>query len=217
MFAGHVGAGLLLGRGARTVNAGAFVVAALLLDLLLWCFVLAGWEHVTVPSDFRSTHQASFVFPWSHGLVAACAWSLLAAALAAAWLRARPMARLRVAALIAAAVLSHWLLDALVHVPELPLSGAGSLKLGLGLWRNLPVALALESLLVVAGLWLYLRGSGWAPRRAVVLGALCAALLLLTIAGMTIAPPPPSVTAMAASSLATLVAACGLVFRVARP
>ena len=217
MFAGHVGAGLLLGRGARAVNVGAFVVAALLLDLLLWCFVLAGWERVTVPADFRSTHQASFVFPWSHGLAAACGWSLIAAALVA-WSQGPASAlRLRAALLIAAAVLSHWLLDALVHVPELPLAGAGSMKLGLGLWRHMPAALALESLLVVAGLWLYLQGSGWVRWRAIVLVALCAVLLLFTIAGMTVAPPPPSVTAMAASSLVTLVVSCGLVLWVANP
>ena len=207
----------MLGRGARAVNVGIFVAAALLLDLLLWCFVLAGWEQVTVPADFRSTHQAGFVFPWSHGLAAACGWSLIAAALVAWWRRPASPLRLRAGLLIAAAVMSHWLLDALVHVPGLPLAGAGSMKLGLGLWRHMSVALALESLLVMAGLWLYLRGSGWARWRAIVLGALCAVLLLFTIAGMTVAPPPPSVTAMAASSLVTLLVVCGLVLWVSNP
>jgi hypothetical protein len=210
MFAGHVGAGLLLGRGARDVNPGAFIVAALLLDVLLWCFVLAGLESAAVPADFRSTHQASFVFPWSHGLLAACAWSLLVAVLAAVLLRPGATARFRIAALIAAAVFSHWLLDALVHVPELPLAASGSAKFGLGLWRHMPAALILESILVVAGLWLYLRGSDWTRARALALGLLCAVLLFFTIAGMTVAPPPPSVTAMAASSLFTLLVVCGL-------
>jgi hypothetical protein len=216
MFAGHVGAGLLLGRGARDVNVGAFVIAALLLDLLLWCFVLAGFESATLLADFRSTHQASFVFPWSHGLLAACAWSLLAAVTAAALLRPGATARFRVAALIAAAVFSHWLLDALVHVPELPLVGPESAKFGLGLWRHMPAALIIESILMAAGLWFYLLGSDWTRARARALGSLCVVLLIFTIAGMTVAPPPPSVTAMAASSLLTLVAVCGFVLWLGR-
>lgn len=211
MFAGHVGAGLLLGRGAREVNPGVFVVAALLLDLLLWCFVLAGRESAMLSADFSSTHQASFVFPYSHGLAAACGWSLLAALLAAALARPGPMPRIRVGMLIAAAVLSHWLLDALVHVPGLPLAGPGSANLGLGLWRHMPAALALESLLVAAGLWVYLRGSGFPRSRAIAMAALCIVLLVLTIIGMTVAPPPPSATAMATTSLATLGAACAVV------
>lgn len=210
MFAGHVGAGLLLGRGARDVNPGAFIVAALLLDLLLWGFVLAGWESVVVPADFNATHQARYVFPWSHGLAAACGWSLLASVLAALWLRPAATRSARVAMLMAAAVLSHWLLDALVHEPELPLAGADSARLGLGLWRHMPAALALESFIVFAALWLYLRGSGLPRSRAIALAALGIVLLVLTIIGMTVAPPPPSATAMATTSLATLAAVCGL-------
>jgi hypothetical protein len=216
MFAGHVGAGLLLGRGARAVNAGVFIAAALLPDLLLWMFVLLGWEDAFVPPDFRLTHQARFVFPWSHGLLASATWALLAATVAWLLLRLRRSGRapdpqpLRAAALVAAAVMSHWLLDALVHAPELPVAGPGSAKLGLGLWQHMGVALALESLLVVAGLWLYLRGSGWSRARMIALSVLCLVLLAFTILGLTVAPPPPSVAAMAASSLITLVVVCGL-------
>jgi hypothetical protein len=42
MFAGRVGAALAIARAERRVNVGVFVVAALLLDLLLWVFVLLG-------------------------------------------------------------------------------------------------------------------------------------------------------------------------------
>jgi hypothetical protein len=84
MFAGHVGAALAIGKGARGVNVGLFVAAALLVDIVLWLFVLLGLESVTIPADFASTHQAQFVFPYSHGLVASIVWSTLAAV--AAWL-----------------------------------------------------------------------------------------------------------------------------------
>ncbi len=216
MFAGHVGAGLLLGRGAREVNAGVFIAAALLLDLLLWMFVLLGWERAFVPPDFALTHQARFEFPWSHGLLASAAWSLLAATAACLLLRVRGSGQardprpLRAAALIAAAVISHWLLDALVHLPELPVAGPASPRLGLSLWQHMPAALAVESLLVVAGLWLYLRDSAWPRPRAIALCVLCLLLLAFTIVGMTVAPPPPSVAAMAWSSLLTLAIVCVL-------
>lgn len=70
MFAGHVGVALALGRADRRINVGVLAAAALLLDIVLWLFVLAGWEAVSIPSDFGSTHQPEFVFPYSHGLAA---------------------------------------------------------------------------------------------------------------------------------------------------
>jgi hypothetical protein len=216
MFAGHVGAGLLLGRGARGVNVGVFIVAALLLDLLLWIFVLAGWESVSIPAEFARTHQATFEFPWSHGLLAVAGWSVAAGALAYWLLRRRLASALPAAMLVAAAVMSHWLLDALVHVAELPLAGSGSARVGLGLWRHMSAALGIEAAIVVAGLRLYLPGSGLPRNRALLLAALCLLLLGFTIAGMTLARPPPSASSMAAGSLLTLVVTCVLGFWLGR-
>src|ERR1700758_946579 len=110
MFAGHIGAALALGRAARDINVGVFITAALLLDLLLWLFVLLGWESVAIPADFVSTHQPEFVFPYSHGLMASVIWSVLAGAVALVFYSHLGM-RWRAAALVCLAVLSHWLLD----------------------------------------------------------------------------------------------------------
>src|SRR5512139_4173593 len=155
MFAGHVGAALAVGRAERRVNVGVFIAAALLLDALLWLFVLLGWESVAIPYNFASTHQPEFVFPFSHGLAAGLVWSVLAAV--AGWAASARLgsARARASVLIGAAVFSHWLIDALVHQPEMPLAGASSSKVGLGLWQNMPVALAAEALIVVIGLFLF--------------------------------------------------------------
>lgn len=208
MFAGHVGAALAIGRAERRVNIGAFVAAALLLDLVLWLFVLLGWESVTITADFASTHQPEFVFPYSHGLLSSLLWSALAGAVAFAWSARLGMTPWRIAVLVAAAVFSHWLLDALVHLPELPLAGAGSPTVGLGLWQAMPVALLVEAGIVAVGLWLFLPGSTLSRGRSIGLAVLSLALLAFTILGMTIAPPPPSAQAMAGSSLVTLVAVC---------
>lgn len=210
MFAGHVGIALAIGRAEKRVNVGMFVTAALLLDIALWLFVLLDWESVTIPASFADTHQPWFVFPYSHGLAASLLWSAVAGAagfLACSRLHAPGW---RVAALVAAAVFSHWLLDALVHQPELPLAGDGSPKVGLGLWQSMPSALAVEAAIVVTGLSLFAGGSNLPRGRLAALAALSLAILAFTVAGMTIAPPPPSTLAMAGSSLVTLAVVCAL-------
>jgi hypothetical protein len=210
MFAGHVGIGLAVGRAERRVNVGVFVAAAVLLDLVLWPLILLGWESVNIPASFRTTHQPEFDFPYSHGLLAAVLWSALAGALALLGYSRLPDARWRVAGLVAAAVFSHWLLDALVHRPELRLAGNTSPAIGLGLWDKMPVALALESAIVAVGMVLFLRGSGLSRGRRVAMVALCVVILAFTIMGMTVAPPPASVRAMAMSSLFALAAVVAL-------
>ena len=211
MFAGHVGAALALGRTERRWNVGAFVTAALFLDVVLWVLVLARKETVTIPADFAATHQPEFVFPWSHGLVASLFWSILAGSVAWALGARLGAGRLRAAALIAAAVFSHWVLDALVHRPELSLAGPGSPKVGLALWNRMPAALALEAAIALAGLWLFLPGARLGRGRSAGLAAVGVLILAFTVIGMTIAPAPPSAAAMAATSLATIVAVVAIV------
>lgn len=204
MFAGHIGAGLVLGRAERQVNIGVFIASALLLDFLLWLFVLLGWESVAIPADFAGTHQGQFVFPYSHGLLASAVWSALAGVLAYI-LCAGYRTRWRVATLIAAAVLSHWVLDALVHRPELPLAGSGSHLVGLALWNNMPLALILEAALVVVGLWLFIPGAKMGRYKSIGLVVLSVVVMAFTAVGMTVAPTPPSAMAMAGSSLGALI------------
>jgi hypothetical protein len=211
MFAGHIGAALVIGRAERAVNVGVFIAAALLLDLLLWLFVLLGWEAVAIPPDFASTHQPQFVFPYSHGLAASIFWSALAGAIGLAFFW-RLQSRWRIAALVAAAVFSHWVLDAVVHRSELPLAGRASRTVGLGLWNNMPVALALEAAIVVAGLYLFVSGARVGRGRSIALVVLTLVTLAITAVGMTVAPAPPSATAMAASSLVTLLVVCALLY-----
>lgn len=210
MFAGHVGAALAIGRAERRVNVGVFVFAALLLDVVLWLFVFLGWESLTIPPNFASTHQPEFVFPYSHGLLASIGWSALAGAVAFLWHPRLMKVKLRAAALVSAAVFSHWLLDALVHVPELPITGANSMKVGYGLWQSMPMALAAEAFIAVGGLYLFVSGTSLSRARKLWLTVLCLLVLAFTVVGMTVAPPPPSAIAMAASSLVAIIVVCAL-------
>jgi len=211
MFAGHIGAALAIGRAEREVNVGVFIAAALLLDFLLWLFVLLGWETVVIPADFAGGHQLEFAFPYSHGLLASVAWSALAGVLALI-LCSRLRTRWRVATLVAVAVWSHWALDALVHRPELPLAGAGSRLVGFALWNNMPFALTLEASLVVAGLYLFVSGTRIARNKSIALVVLGGVVMAFTAVGMTMASPPPSAAAMAGSSLAALAVVCALAY-----
>lgn len=108
MFAGHLGAALAIGRAERRVNVGVFVAAASLLDVVLWLFVLLGWESVSIPPNFANTHQPEFTFPYSHSLAAGTFWSGAAAASGILAYSRLHAAKWRVGALIAAAVFSHW-------------------------------------------------------------------------------------------------------------
>lgn len=211
MFAGHVAAGLVIARADRRLNAGTLVVAALGLDLVLWMFVLLGWETVTIPADFENHHQAAFIFPYSHGLLAALGWSVAAGAVTAWALPAPGAQRTRAAIVVGAAVFSHWVLDVLVHVPELPLAGPDSIKLGLGLWNLLPAGLGLEAVLVLAAVALVASEPTLSRARRMGLIVLCLMLLSFTVAGLTVAPAPPSANAMAGSSLVMLVLVCAAI------
>ena len=217
MFAGHVGVALAVGRADRRVNVGVFVAAALLLDIVLWLLVSVGVESVTIPADFAGTHQPGFVFPYSHGLTAAVLWSAIAAGAALLYRPARQAHKWRVALLVAGAVFSHWLLDALVHRPEMPLAGSGSPMVGLALWDTMPLALSVEAAIVAAGLALFLPGSRLPRGRSITLVLVTLVLLAFTVAGMTIAPPPPSALAMAGSSLAAIAVVCALFCWLAAP
>lgn len=84
MFAGHIGIAFAAARLEPRVSLGTLTVASLLLDILLWLFVLVGWESVSFPSTFSMTHQPEFVFPYSHGVLAGAGWSAVAGLLALA-------------------------------------------------------------------------------------------------------------------------------------
>ncbi len=205
MFVGHVAAGMALKPLGRDINLGVLVFAALLLDVLLWVFVLLGFEQVIVPQDFARRPYLSFVFPYSHSLVASAAWSFAAAYIAWRWARKTGRPQVFPALAAGASVLSHFFLDAVVHVKDLPLDRESSVYFGMGLWeKNMAAALALELALVAAAAAIYLRSSmprGWR------LWALLAVLFLcsgLTVAGSTLQRTPPTPAAAAWSGIVAI-------------
>ena len=216
MLAGHIGAALIIARVERRINVGALIFAALLLDVVLWLLVIVGLESVSIPRDFAVTHLLQFNFPYSHGLLASLVLSVLASVFVVVWCPDLQDVCVRVAAVVSLAVFSHWLLDVLVHLPQLPLLGPDSVKVGLGLWKSMPLALAVETAIVLLGLCLYLPAARMTRLRKIGFTALSLLVVAFTLLGMSVAPAPPSAIALAVSSELTIIMVCGLFFWLAR-
>ena len=205
MFAGHLGAGLILKRADIRVNLGALFFGAMLLDFVLWTLVLLGVESVHIPGNYRRATDISFNFPYSHGLLASLLWAG-AGCLATCILLKHHPCRVRAGLTIAVAIFSHFLLDWLVHQRELPLAGSHSAKIGLGLWQHLPLAWTVEVFLMLIGLALYARTERLAKGKFSSLLTVMFLVTLLTIVGQASSTQPPNSSAMAGSSLFMIVA-----------
>ncbi len=214
MFAGHLATGLAVKETERRLNLGWLFFAGLYLDFLFGILVLLGVEQVHVPANYAQTHYMTFTFPYSHSLTAAVIWSLLGFGLTYLLLRHwKNTERLWAGIAIGVTIFSHWILDWIVHIPELPLLGNGSPLFGLGLWNNLPVALALETALVVIGLILYyvlIKPKSNLARYGI--GALVLFCAAMTILGMESASTPPPPTAAALSWIMEPVLIGGLAY-----
>lgn len=184
---GHVAVAIGAAGAAPRVNAGWLVFAACLADFLLGIFAFLGLEHATVPQNYASKHYLLFTFPYSHGLLPLLIWGLLLGLLVSLL---HPSTRQQVLLVIAALVVSHFLLDGLVHVAGLPLAGENSPKLGLGLWRNLPLELTLETVMTLLGAALFWRtaSSSALSRYGVILVTLI--VLALTWSQLSAVTPP---------------------------
>jgi hypothetical protein len=90
---------------------------AILLDLLWPIFLLVGWEYVSIQPNPNPFLRLQFdAYPISHGLVAVIGWATLFASLYFG------VTRYLIGAItIWFGVISHWLLDYIVHRPDLPL------------------------------------------------------------------------------------------------
>ena len=197
MFLGHYALGLAAKRASPRVSLGVLFLAVQFADIL-WPFLLAlGLEEVRIhPGDTAFTPLEFVSYPYSHSLLLLVVWGI-----AIGWIFAR---RNRSdVTIVAALVVSHWVLDFVTHRPDMPLYPGGP-KVGLGLWNSVAATVAIELAIFAAGLWLYLRTTrprdgvgGWGF-------ALLMATLLLIYIGDALSPAaPPSVSAL------TVVAAIG--------
>ena len=204
MFVGHYGISFASKRFDQGIPLWVLFLAVQLLDVAWAPFVLLGIEKVRiVPGITASNPLDLYYMPYTHSLVAALLWSL------GAFIGYRLVAPSRSATsacIVAAAVCSHWVLDLLVHRPDLPLYDSAA-KVGFGLWNAPVLAFGLEIALLFGGMWLYFR-TGTSARR---LPIAAFGLIMIGIQAYVFFGPPPvsdkaaAVTALAAYLLFTAI------------
>lgn len=198
MFVGHTAVALAAKKAVPEVSLGWLVGAATWLDLVWPIFLLLHIESVQIdPGNTALTPLDFTYYPWTHSLVMVLIWAVAAAALGVVMFGSR-----RVGLVLGALVLSHWVLDAIVHRPDLPLWPGVSPKLGLGLWNSFAGTVVVEGGLFVAGLWLYVGATR--ARNAVGRYGFWAMIALQSVLWIAnfVSPPPADARALAWFALA---------------
>jgi membrane-bound metal-dependent hydrolase YbcI (DUF457 family) len=200
VFVGHYSAALIAKRYEPSTPLWALVLAVQLVDVAWATLVLLGIERVRIDPTLPSNPLDLVYMPYTHSLPAAILWA------GGAWLVARLCGLRPVAALvIACAVASHWVLDWVVHRPDLPLWDDHA-KVGLALWNHPLPAFVLEVGLLAGSAWLLSRSPAWAePARRRRLAVLTGGLVVVQVI-FTLGPPPPGGTWVAATGIVAFLA-----------
>ena len=194
MFVGHYGVSFAAQRTKPDVPLWVLFLAVQLLDILWAPLVLLGIEKVRiVPGITASNPLDLYYMPYTHSLIGALVWSAVGYGLYRFWQR---RAGGGAAMLVAVAVFSHWILDFVVHRPDLPLYD-DTAKVGLGLWNWPAPALGLEAMLLFGGMLLFLRERSGSKAGMSIFGIIMLAIQSVVFFG----PPPTSPGAAAVTAL----------------
>ncbi len=193
MFIGHFAAGMAAKKIQPAISLGTFFLAAQFLDLLWPTLLVLGLEHVVISPGISTVTPLDFVdYPISHSLLIVVGWSLLFGVVYYFITKNQ-----KGALLLAALVLSHWVLDLIVHIPDLPLYPGASPKVGFGLWNSAILTILVEGLIFIAGIIIYINAKkskgepvSWK------FWSLVGFLLVIHIMNF-VGPPPPDVTMIA--------------------
>jgi membrane-bound metal-dependent hydrolase YbcI (DUF457 family) len=213
MFVGHYGVSFAAKAAERRVPLWLLFIAVQWLDVLWSGLVMLGIEKLRIVPGFTESNPMDLYYmPFTHGLPGALAIAAAFGALAMLFQHDR---RAAIFAVLSGAVFSHWLLDLVVHVHDLPLWG-DSFKVGFGLWNHLWIGFPLELATLAFGAAIYARtvparnrrGNAW-------LGGFVALLCVVQAIG-TFAVQPASPIGEAKTALVfyvILAAAAGVVDR----
>jgi hypothetical protein len=173
MLAGHFGIAGMVKAWRPALPMGALLVATQLPDVLFLPLALTGVEGMEPAEPGLSGYGSMWITaPFTHALLTNVVLATVVGALVHLFLRDR-WGR-DAGPILGAVVFSHWLLDLVVHRPDIEIlpGGVGGLpSLGLGLWEFPLVTAVVEGLLVVVGAALYTwrtfldtpnRGRAWA-------------------------------------------------------
>ncbi len=196
MVAGHFGLAAGVKKIAPRLPLWSLLLATFFLDVVFVFFAAGGLEKITPvdPANPDSYGGSLIQAYYTHSLVGALLISAIAG-LFAGWRWGKQGGYV-----IAGVVFSHWILDLIVHRPDLPIlpGNVGNLPLlGFGLWEYPIVSAMVELVLVIGGIWFYYRAAREAAaasanqeqrRRAMIstigLGILLMLLLTASVLGL---------------------------------
>ncbi len=148
MFTGHYSVSFAGRAAEKRIPLWLLFIAVQFIDVLWSIFVLLGIEKVRiVPGITASNALDLYYMPYTHSLLGVLFWSAVAFVVCQVVpsLRGR-----RTGLILAAAVFSHWILDLIVHRPDLALYDSVG-KMGFGLWNYRGAAFALEMAVLFCG------------------------------------------------------------------
>jgi hypothetical protein len=197
MFIGHYGAAYAAKAVAPKAPLAAYFLAVQTLDVLFSLFVLGGIEHLEIVHKYTSYNPYRlYDMPITHSLVGSLGWAVAVGSVAALCRLPR-----RESMWLGLAVFSHFILDLLVHTPDLSIAGNDTVKLGLGLWNNVPLVIMLELLVLLGGWILFSRArradAAFPKQRNRIFIGILALLTIVT----PFMPDPASPTAFAIQAL----------------
>lgn len=158
MVAGHFGLAAAVKKIAPRLPLWSLLLATFFLDVVFIFFAAVGLEKITPvdPTNPNAYGGSLIQAYYTHSLVGALLISAIAG-LFAGWRWGK-----RGGYVIAGVVFSHWVLDLIVHRPDLPIlpGNFGNLPLlGFGLWQYPTISAIVELALVIGGIWFYYRAA----------------------------------------------------------
>ena len=196
MFIGHYGPAFGAKAALRQIPLWVLFVAVQWMDVVWSVLVMMGIEKVRiVPGLMQGSALDLYYMPYTHGIAGALALSAFLGAIVAFFMREN---RRAVFWIVAACVFSHWILDLVVHRPDLWLYDG--VKVGFGLWRWIWISLPLELALLFAGAWVYARTVPARGNGDVALWMFVAAMAAVELYG-AFGPEPASPQAEARTAL----------------
>ncbi|MBN8570819.1 MAG: hypothetical protein J0M18_14420 [Ignavibacteria bacterium] len=193
MFIGHFGVGFAAKKADTKVSLGTYFLASQFIDLLWPTLLLLGLERVEIEQGISKLTPLNFIsYPISHSLLMVIIWAILFGVLYKLFRK-----NTKGAVILGLCVISHWVLDLIVHIPDLPLYPGDSPKLGFGLWNSVATSLILEFLIFFAGVFIYNKTTVAKNKKGSIgFGGLVLFFLLIHMSNI-FGPPPPSVNAIA--------------------
>jgi hypothetical protein len=192
MFIGHLGAGFAGKKFSKTASLGTYFMAAQWIDLVWPILLLLGIEKVEIKPGVSAVTPLDFsYYPFTHSLIGVIIWAILFGTIYYFFKK-----NYKTSIILGLLVLSHWFLDLIVHIPDLPIIPGEGLKVGLGLWNSFVATLIVEGFVFAVGLSLYLKSTKAKKRTGnYSLLGLVVFLVAIYISNL-IGPPPESAEAI---------------------